>query len=204
MEIVNESDASFDEKKSLEIMKAAIATSKRALMNDGLLLLLWGAGLSISNFYNYYKSAYLTAWWMRNLMDIIQILMGVSILGITTYFIFRKRKVTTFAAISTRYVWIGVILAHNIVIMITKVILTEIDFELLQPLQMVLIGFALFVSGGIYRYYPLVLGGVIMWIAASVGARFDLTHQYLIRAIAEVICFIVPGTLMYSAREKTN
>ena len=166
MEIANENEVSFDERKSLDVMKAAIATSKRALMNDGLLLLLWGAALSISNFYNYYKSAYLTAWWMRNLMDIMQIIMGVGILGITTYFIFRKRKVTTFAAISTRYIWIGVVLAHNMVVIITKVILNDINFELLQPLQMVLIGFALFVSGGIYRYYPLVIGGIIMWIAA--------------------------------------
>ncbi len=204
MDITNDNDFSFDEKKSLQTIKSAIETSKRALMNDGLLLLLWGAALSISNFYNYYKSAYLTAWWMRNLMDILQILMGIGIIGITAYFIFRKHKVTTFAAISTRYVWIGVILAHNIVVIITKGILNEVNFALLQPLQMVLIGFALFVSGGVYRYFPLAIAGIIMWVAAVTAANFDITHQYLVRAIAEVICFIIPGTIMYSAKHKTN
>ena len=142
---------------------------------------------------------------MRNLMDIFQIVLGVAVIGYTIYLLFiKKRKVTTFAAISTRFVWIGVILAHNINVLITKNILSEINFTLLQPLQMVLIGFALFVTGGIYRYYLLVAGGVIMWIAAAVAAHFDLNTQFLIRSIAETICFIIPGALMYASRKTVN
>ena len=195
-------DISFDERKSLQVMKSAIATSRRALMNDGILLIIWGAALSASNFWNYYKNTVLTAWWMRNLMDLLQIIVGVAVIGYTFYFLFfRKRKVTSFAAISTRCLWIGVILAHNINVMITKSILAEINFVLLQPLQMVLIGFALFVSGGIYRYYLLCGAGVVIWIAAAIAANFDLTHQFLIRSIAELICFVIPGTLMYSTRK---
>ena len=203
MDTIEVNDISFDEKKSLQVMKAAIATSRKALMDDGILLILWGAALSISNFWNYYKGAFLTAWWMRNLMDLLQIIMGAAVIGFTIYvFFFRKRKVTTFAAISTRYVWIGVILAHNINVLITKSILTEINFVLLQPLQMVLIGFALFATGGIYRYYPLLAGGVLMWIAAAIAGNFELSNQFLIRSVAELICFVLPGALMYAARKK--
>lgn len=203
METMDFNDISFDEKKSLQVMKAAIVSSKKALMNDGILLILWGAGLSISNFWNYYKSTFLTAWWIRNLMDILQIAIGVAVIGFTAYlFFFKKHRVTTFAAFSTRFVWIGVILAHNINVIITKVILDEINFVLLQPLQMVLIGFALFATGGIYRYYILVAGGVFMWIAAAIAGNYELNNQFLIRAIAEVICFIIPGTLMYAERKK--
>ncbi len=203
MNTVDLEDISFDEKKSLQVMKTAIATSKKALMQDGILLILWGAGFSVSNFWNYYKNAYLTAWWMRNMMEVFQIVMGSTIIGLTIYFIFfRKRKVTTFAAISTRFVWIGVILAHNINVMITKSILSEINFILLQPLQMVLIGFALFATGGIYRYYILLASGIVMWIAAATAANFDLNIQFLIRSVAEIICFVIPGTLMYAARKK--
>jgi hypothetical protein len=205
MDTTEINDISFDEKKSLQVMKAAIASSKNALMDDGILLILWGAALCVSNIWNYYKNAFLTAWWMRNLMDVLQILIGVTVIGFTIYFIFfKKRKVTTFAAISTRFVWIGVILAHNINILITKSILSEINFVLLQPLQMVLIGFALFVTGGIYRYYLLVAGGVLMWIAAAIAGHFELNNQFLIRSVAEFICFVVPGTLMYSARKNTQ
>jgi hypothetical protein len=196
-------DISFDERKSLQVMQSAVATSRKALMNDGILLIIWGTALSASNFWNYYKNAVLTAWWMRNLMDLLQIIVGVTVIGFTFYYLFfRKRKVTSFAAISTRFIWIGVILAHNINVVITKSVLSEINFVLLQPLQMVLIGFALFASGGIYRYYLLSGAGVVLWIAAAIAANFDLTHQFLIRSVAELICFIIPGTIMYGEWRK--
>lgn len=204
METTIENDSSFDEKQSLKIMTTAIASSRKALMHDGILLIIWGAAMSTSNYWNYYKTAHLTAWWMRNIMDILQIGMGVAVIAFTFYFLFfRKRKVKTYAAVSTRYVWIGVILAHNINVIITKSFLTEVDFTLLQPLQMVLIGFALFISGGIYRYYLLLAGGIAMWIAAAIGINFDLFIQFLIRSIAEIICFILPGAFMYAAYRKT-
>lgn len=193
----------FDERKSLQIIKSAIETSKRTLKDDGVLLILWGFVMSTANLWRYYESVILTSWWMRNLMKIYIILSGIAVIGITIYYIFfRKRKVRTFTSISVRYVWAGVILADNVIIIITKGILDKIDFTLLQPMQMVLIGFALFVSAGIYRYHLLSLSGIIMWIAAAVAVNYDLNIQFLIRSIAEILCFIIPGVLMYSARTK--
>lgn len=196
-------DAAFDEKQSLKTIQASIKTSKRILKDDGLLLICWGLVFSVSNFWNYYKSVKLTSWWMRNFMDGFQILAGIAVVGLTLWFIFIKRKkATTFTAISTRYVWIGVILAHNMIIIITKIILEEINFTLLQPLQLVLIGFALFVTGGIYRYYLLAVSGVVMWIAAIWCAHYELPTQHLIRSVAEFICFVIPGLFMYFSWKK--
>lgn len=193
----------FDEMKSLQLIKSVIETSKRTLKEDGILLILWGFVLSTANLWRYYESVVLTSWWLRELMKVYMILSGIAVIGITIYYIFfRKKKVRTFTSISVRYVWVGVILADNVIIMITKVILDKIDFVLLQPIQMVLIGFALFVSAGIYRYHLLSLSGVIMWIAAAIAVNYDLNIQFLVRSIAEVLCFIIPGVLMYSARNK--
>lgn len=80
--------------------------------------------------------------------------------------------------------------------------MTEVNFELLHPLQMVLIGFALFVTGGIYRYYLLSACGVIMWVAAAIGANFEINTQFLVRAIADLLCFVIPGILMYYSSKK--
>lgn len=202
MESTIENKAEFSEIQSIETIKAAILTSKRRLMDDGILLLIWGFVMSVSNFWNYYESANLTVWWMRNLMTVFQWIMGIGVISITAYYIFfRKNKVTTLTAISTRYVWIGVILAHNMTIMITKSVLNEVNFTLLHPLQMVLIGFALFVTGGIYRFWVLVISGIIMWIAAAISANFELNMQFLIRSVAEFICFVIPGYLMLQSKK---
>ena len=140
---------------------------------------------------------------MRNLMTAFQWVMGIVVILLTAYFIFfRKNKVTSFTAISTRFVWIGVILAHNIIVMITKSILNEVNFTLLQPLQMVLIGFALFATGGIYRYWILTISGIAMWIAASIAANYDLNIQFLIRSFSEFFCFVFPGFLMLQSKKE--
>lgn len=196
-------EAAFSEIQSLETIKTAIANSRKRLLDDGILLFSWGLAMAISNFWKYYESVVLTAWWLRNFMSILQWIMGIGVLILTVYFIFfRKGKVITSATISTRYVWIGIILAHNIVVIITKSFLHEVNFALLHPLQMVLIGFALFVTGGIYRYWLLVAGGVVMWIAALLAANYDLNIQFMIRSIAEVICFIIPGFFMIQSKKK--
>ncbi|WP_340112444.1 hypothetical protein [Maribellus mangrovi] len=187
----------------LKTLKTAVATSKRSLFDDGILLMLWGGMFTIGFLLNYYKSTYLVVWWERNIIDTIHILGGIVVIGITIYFIFfRKKTIRTYTAISTRFVWIGIILAHNLNVIITKGFLHDVNFALLHPLQMVLIGFALFVTGGIYRYYLLSAFGVIYWVAAWIGSGLELSDQYLLRAIADFICFVIPGILMYMQNKK--
>lgn len=41
-----------------------------------------------------------------------------------------------------------------------------------------------------------------MWIAAAIAGHFELNDQFLIRSVAELVCFVEPGTLMYSTRKK--
>jgi len=183
----------------LKTLKTAVATSKRTLFDDGILLILWGGMFSIGFLLNYYKSTFLVVWWERNIIDTLHILGGVVVIGITLYFIFfRKKTVQTYTAISTRFVWIGIILAANLNVIITKGFLHTVDYALVHPLQMVLIGFALFVTGGIYRYYLLSAFGIIYWVAAWIGSGLALSDQYLVRAIADFTCFVIPGILMYT------
>ncbi|WP_346860211.1 hypothetical protein [uncultured Draconibacterium sp.] len=197
------SSETFDKEQVLKTLKTSIATSRKTLMDDGILLLSWGLVMSLGFFWKYYNSIVLVPSRIRDVMSIINIIAAVGIIAFTIYFIFfRTKRVKTYTAISTRFVWLGVILAHNLNVIVTKSSMNEINFEILHPLQMVLIGFALFVTGGIYRYYLLVASGVIMWIGAAVSANYDLNTQFLVRAIADFVCFVIPGVLMYSEIKK--
>lgn len=188
----------------LKTLKTAIKTSKHSLYEDGILLILWGASFTIGFLLNYYKSTQLVVYTTRNLIDTLNILAAVFLIGFTIYYLFfRKPKLHTYTAISTRFVWIGIIIAHNLNVIVIKSLLQEVDFALLHPLQMVLIGFALFVTGGIYRYKLLSVSGGVMWLAAILCARVELADQFLIRAIANLVCFVIPGILMYMKSKKT-
>ncbi|WP_167619012.1 hypothetical protein [Maribellus sediminis] len=189
----------MSESELLKTLKTAVATSRQTLYNDWILLVLWGTSFTIGYFLMYYKSTRIVVWWERNVIDTLNILAAILLIGFTVYYLyFRKQKYSTYTAISTRYVWIGIIVAHNLNVIVTKSFLQEVNFSLLHPLQMVLLGFALFVTGGIYRYKLLSISGVVMWIAAVLCSRFELVDQFLIRSIANFICFVVPGIIMYT------
>ncbi len=205
MEPIVINDEPVDEKQLFQTLKTAIATSKRSLMDDGILLICWGLAFSIGFLWKYYQAEVLVPSRIRDLMMILHPVIGVLLIGFTIYFIFfRKNRVRTYTAISTRFVWIGVIIAHNLNVIITNNFMAEVNFEMLHPLQMVLIGFALFVTGGIYRYYVLTIGGIIMWLAAAIASGYDMHTQYLIRGIADFVCFVIPGILMYMEVKKSH
>lgn len=196
-------DELLNDNQILQTLQVAVATSKKSLMSDGILLIFWGLALSLGFLWKYYVSVVLVASRTRDVMSIVNIGIGITLIAFTIYFIFfRKKGVHTYTALSTRFVWIGVILAHNLNVIVTKDFISEVNFELLHPLQMVLIGFALFVTGGIYRYYILSLSGIIMWIAAYLCVGYELNTQFLIRGIADFICFVIPGVLMYMEIKK--
>lgn len=199
----NTSNREMSDNDMLKTLKTAITTSKYSLYEDGILLILWGASFTIGFFLNYYKSTHLVVWWQRNLINSLNIIAAVLLIGFTIYYLFlRKPKFRTYTAISTRFVWIGIIIAHNLNVIVTKSLLQEVNFALIHPLQMVLLGFALFVTGGIYRYKLLSISGAVMWIAAVLCARVEMADQFLIRAIANFICFVIPGVLMYLQSKK--
>ena len=172
-------------------------------MKDGILLIAWGAAFAIGHLWKFYESAVLTTWWVRNLFDILQIVLPISVIGLTAYFIFfRNRKVRTHAAMASLFLWIGVIIAHNLNVIVTNNFFDDVNFQMLHPLQMILIGFALFVMGGIYRYYLLSFVALIMWTGAVIAANYELNTQFLIRGISDIVCFVIPGILMYLSSKR--
>lgn len=195
----------FNQNQILQTIQTAVATSRKTLLNDGILLILWGSALSLGFLWKYFQSVILVPSRIRDFMTILNPAIGVALTIFTIYFIFfRKKRVHTYTAFSTRFVWIGVIVAHNLNVIVTNNFATEPNFEMLHPLQMVLIGFALFVTGGIYRYYILATAGVVMWLAAGIAAGYDMNLQYLIRGSADFICFVIPGILMYIEVKKSR
>ncbi|HEX3024813.1 MAG TPA: hypothetical protein VHP12_06350, partial [Chitinophagaceae bacterium] len=53
-----------------------------------------------------------------------------------------------------------------------------------------------FVSGGLIKFRPLIIGGIINFILAVVCSRFSFDHQLLFAAAAILISYIIPGYLL--------
>ena len=53
-----------------------------------------------------------------------------------------------------------------------------------------------FVTGKLIRFRPLVIGGVINFVLASVSVRFSYDYQLLIGSLAILVSYIIPGHLL--------
>jgi hypothetical protein len=195
----------FDESKSLHIMNEMIAVSTKNLKNDGLLLLAWGWVGCCINVMGFLPDLLLLS---KRLIAAFHILIPVLMVGVilfTTYYMYQKRKqVKTYVATATRYTWFSFIVVYNLMVMIIKTKTGTVNFELLHPLQMTLIGMSLFITGGLYRSWMLCVSGVLFWVTALSVASLELEYQRLWETVVVFIAVVVPGHILYHQSLKKN
>jgi hypothetical protein len=193
-----------DEEQSLRTIREMIQVSRNKLKNDGILFIVWGWIFLINYlFLNYLPSKILLSHKTMDLVHGLRVILPVSGLIFTLYYILKQRKkVQTYIGISLRYVWISLFASMVLVNLIQMNVLHRVNFELQHPIFMVLIAFAVTVTGGILRYRLIIAGGIIFGLLALAASYFELQTQLLLEAIAWIIAFIIPGHLLYAKRNK--
>jgi hypothetical protein len=194
----------LDESQSLNVIREMIQVSRNKLNNDGILFIVWGWIFFINYlFLNYLPNRILLSHKTMDLVHGLRVILPVSGLIFTLYYILKQReKVQTYIGISLRYVWISLFASMVLVNVIQMNVLHQVNFELQHPVIMVLIAFAVTVTGGILRYWLLTGGGILFGLLALAASYFDLQTQLLIEAIAWLFAFVIPGHLLYAKRNK--
>jgi hypothetical protein len=193
----------IDEQQSLQVIKEMILVSQKKIRNDGILFILWG-WISFINYFilEYLPSICITTHQIMQVITPLRFILPLSGFAYTLYYILKQRKkVQTYIGISIRYVWFTLITSMVMINLILFNINHSINFELQHPIFMVLIAFAITVTGGILRYKIIIAGGIIFGILAVVASHFQLQEQLLAEAIAWSIAFIIPGHILFSQRK---
>lgn len=193
----------MDEKQSLRLIRNMMEVSSRNLQQDGRLIMAWGVAIVIGRFLSFYPEIKLISKQLMGLFDVLSWLIGIAVIIYTIYYVFFQRKGTkSYVAKTAAYTWLGILIVHNLLIMFIKQKTGEVNFELLHPLQMSLIGLALFITGGLYRERLFLLGGVAYWLAAFLAINYRLPQQMIFESVAALIGFVLPGAwLFYQSRK---
>lgn len=201
--LIMDTESSFNEKKSIILIREMIDVSSRNIKKDGLLILVWGVIIVIGKFLDFFPDLKLISNVLLKTFKVSAVLLGAIGILFTIYWIYRNRKRTkTYIAITARYTWVGILIVYNLVVILIKQKTGEVNFELLHPLQMTLIGLALFITGGLYREKLLLVGGVAYWIAAFFAVKYTLPVQFIMECSAGFIGFVIPGAWLYYQSRK--
>ena len=204
MKAIIKNEEHLDEEKSLHLIREMIQVSRNKLKNDGILFILWGWIFFINYlFLNYLPNKILLSHQLMEIIRSFRVILPVFGLIFTIYYILKQRKkAQTYIGISLRYVWISLFASMVLVNLIQMNVLHSINFELQHPIIMVLIAFAVTVTGGILRYRLIIFGGLIFGLLALAASYFELQTQLLFEAIAWLIAFIIPGHILFATRNK--
>ena len=202
METTHNPSESFDEKQSLQVIKEMIQLSRRKLRNDGILFILWGWISFITYMLEYLVQSLPHTYQMTLFKGYATTLLPIMGIIFSAIYLYREnRKATTYIGVALRYVWILLFAGMVLVNLIQYNVLHTITFELQLPVFMVMIAFAVVVTGGILRYKMVVAGGICFGLLAYLASWFPLSTQLLIEAIAWLIAFIIPGHILYAQRK---
>jgi len=193
----------IDENQSLTVIKEMIAVSRIKLRQDGILFIVWGWVLFYVSFSGFITRSIVLTYQMNRIISRLGIILGAATALFTIYYLIKQRKkVQTYIGISLRYVWTSLFLSTVLVNLIQMNVLHSINFELQHPLFMVLMAFAVTVTGGILRHRLIIIGGAVFGALALTASYLGLKEQLLLEAVAWMIAFIVPGHILFAKRNK--
>lgn len=202
MDTVNNTSDSMNETQSLLVIREMIQVSRNKLKRDCILFIIWGWSLFYVSLYGYIKRKFALSFSAEDILGLLEIALPLISIVFTVYYIFKQRKkVQTYIGISLRYVWTSLFVCMILVNLIQFNVLQNINFELQHPIFMVLMAFAVTVTGGILRYRLVVIGGIIFGLLALAASYLELEEQLLIESVAWIFAFIIPGHILYANRK---
>ena len=191
METKNES-MGFSHEDGLKTIYAMITSSKNTIGENYLFYLLWGylVGLACISEYMLIRVVHYERHYM-----VWPVLMGLGMIvsGVLT---FRRQKTSnhkTFIGNIMSYLWSGWLVS----LLIIMYFATQLqNYSLILPLSMVMYGMGIFISGGVISYRPLIIGGIVSWLAALVAFFQPYNVQLLLMTATVIVSYIIPGHML--------
>ncbi len=201
-----DTETSFTQDQAFHTIHEMIQVSKQRMKNDGILFILWGWTYFITLFLlNFIPSILVTTPPIMDTVRFLRWVLPLVALLLTILYLYKRRKqVKTYASITLRTIWITLLFTMVAVNLIHFNVLGATNFELQHPIFMVLIAFAIIITGSIIRYNLVVIGGIVFGLLAYLSSHFAIQTQLLIEACAWLVAFVIPGHLLYASRKKNN
>lgn len=185
--------SNMTEQESMAIIRGMIAQAKDNFRDNGFYYLLWGWATVFGAVGHFI----LMKVWNPMYAPIVWLI--VPIVGlIGTFSQIKKReknsRVRTHLEHLTQFLWAGIGCCFFIILGVTFT--QVIDFKVAYPLFIMFMGLGTFISGGVLRFYPLMIGGIVAWIIAVIAFFVEFETQLLLIGLGVISAYLVPGYLL--------
>ncbi len=182
----------------LRIIYEMIDNAKEDFREGAFYYLLWGWLVLIASLATF---VFLKLGWGNHSFYAWPVLMGSGgIIALARGFrTSRTARVQTYVSTATMYLWIG--FSISLLLILTAYLWGKLPYDATYPIFIVFYGLGAFVSGGILRFRPLVVGGLLSWAIAAFAFAVPFEYQLLLTALSVAVSWLTPGYLLKMKQE---
>jgi hypothetical protein len=187
----------MESEKQLQLIEEMISTAKGNLKEGSIFYLIWGwlvlaAALLNYSLLNYTDYVHHWIGWP------VLMSLGAIISGIVGFKMERKRTIKTYVDRAIGFLWVG--FGATLLVLIFSMMYLGVLKT--YPILILLYGLGTFVSGGILKFKPLIIGGILCWIIGAIAVHANFSQQLLLIALAMIVSYIIPGHLLAAKPKK--
>jgi hypothetical protein len=185
-----EEEKQLTEQESLALIASMIIKAKNSYIDSGIGPLFWGIIITVCSLTRYVENAFdfsigFDIWTFSLLALIPQIYFSVR--SRTT-----KKNFKAHDESMMNYVW-GTF-AICIFMVNFYIIKTQASYDI--ALHMMIFGIPTFITGGIRKFKPMIIGGLICWICSIASYYVKAPNGMLLMALAATSAWLIPGIIL--------
>lgn len=167
-------------------------TARNKLADDGFHLIFWGWLITFCAL-TQYASIQMGFQWGPIVWMVLPPIGGI-VSGIYGYRQEKKSRVKTYMDTALSYLWGGFIIA----MVLTLVFGYAHGIKATYFFLMLLYGMATFITGGILKFRPLIIGSIFSFVSAIISVFVGEVDQFLCISAALLFSYVIPGHMLRS------
>ena len=189
-----EPENQLTEKESLRLINEMIGKARQSYVTKGIASIVWGALIIICSLLTWVRVKY------RFTLGFDEWLLVFAAVIPQMYFSIKEKRQKHFVGhdeIMMRYLWI----TFGICIFI----LTFYNYyysKFTISLFMMLYGIPTFITGGIFKFKPMIIGGLICWILSVASVFTSFPTGMLFMAGCGLFAWLLPGIILWNKYKK--
>lgn len=184
-----ENERFLSEKESLQLITDMINRAKNSYVDSGIGPLFWGVLVTFCSLVTFLQlqfnfNIHFDIWLLTFIAFIPQI-----------YFSFQSKKSKAFVThdeAAMNYIWT----TFAITIFLLVHYNSRINPADTDPLFLLAYGVPTFITGGLKRFKPMIIGGIICWVCCVISVYTSFKTDMLLTALSATSAWLVPGIIL--------
>ncbi|MBS1754999.1 MAG: hypothetical protein R2765_11725 [Ferruginibacter sp.] len=184
------SEVKLTENESLKLITEMIGKAKGSYHSNGTSAILWGLVIFFCSIFEFFEMQFnfdigFNIWWLMFVALVPQFYLMLKSSS--------KKNFESYEEKTMSFVWWA--FAASVVMMMFFNSYYRPSHS--ESLFLMLFGMPTFITGGMFRFKPMIIGGITCWILFVVSIYTSLKINLLLMALAALSAWLVPGIILH-------